>query len=62
MGKEVSTVTVSFIRLAKVGSASLTGTQRYLAMWRALSSPAILVFRWKKTQSDFQVFPSFLLL
>lgn len=48
MGKEVSTVTVSIIRLAQLGSASLTGTERYLAMWKALSSPAILVLRWGK--------------
>lgn len=63
MGKEVSTVTVSIIRVAELGSASLTGIERYLAMWKALSSPAVLVLRWKKKKkSDFQVFPSFSLL
>lgn len=48
MGKEVSTVTVSIRRLAELGSASLKGTERDLAMWKALSSPAILALRWKK--------------
>lgn len=37
--------TVSIVRLAKVGSASLAATQEYLATWKALSSPAILVLR-----------------
>lgn len=51
MGKEVSTVTLSIVRLAELGSASLTGTERYLAMWKALFSPAVLILRWKKSNN-----------
>lgn len=65
MGKEVSTVTCQHYKTGRTGQCFPNGTERYLAMWKALSSPAILVLRWKKIttkKSDFQVFPSFSLL
>lgn len=51
MGKEVSTVTVSIIRLTELSRSYLTGSQRYLVVWQALSLPAVLVLRWKKPQN-----------